>query len=233
MRIPLQHFLWTIPFLCFTLGYWLPYCFFAIPNLKVPNLLGKNVLTALEIASHNNLSLKLLRTQEDESVAAGTVLFQTPSPSRNAKPHQTILIIASCQKPQPVTPSCIGLTTEDALTLLKTKQIIPRMLYVPTQNSYSKVLSQNPSPESILNTNDLTLYIEEPTKSLVIMPQCQGFSITEAVDFFALHGLTYELQRSCTHNPIACSCTITEQRPLAGTCIDLKKAPIILLSTKH
>lgn len=233
MRAWLKHFLWLLPFLCFTIGYWLPYVFFQVSTTTVPNLLGKNVQTSLELAAHHNVSLKLLRTQEDPTLPTGTVLFQTPSPNRSIRPHQTILIVTSCQPPQQVTPSCTGLTIKEVTSLLKKENIHASLIPVASDHNLANtVIAQKPSAGTPLEQSRLTLYVGKNMQTTVAIPSCNGLPVHQVHEFFMLNGLALTADHQCHQDLTTCTCIITEQKPLAGSFIEITKPPLIHVIAK-
>ncbi len=234
MRAWLKHSLWTLPFICFTVGYWLPYIIFSVPTTSVPDLLGKNIQTALELTSHKNLSLKLLHTQEDPTLPSGTILFQTPSPYRSIRPHQTILVVASCQPTAQIAPLCIGLTAQEATALLKKENLHAPLISVPADARMSDtVIAQKPLAGTPLEQTRLSLYVGKDMHAHVMVPSYANLPVQQVHDFLMLNGLALIADHECSNDLTTCHCTITEQKPLAGSFIDIKKPPLIYVKAKH
>lgn len=233
MRILLKKTLWFLPFACFIAGYWLPYLFFSVNVTTVPNLLGKNVQTALQLASECNLSIKLLREQEDATLPTGTVLFQTPNAQRSIRPHQTILLVTSYQPPQQATPNCIGSTVEAVSISLKKQGLPYAIVYVPSDKPSSTIIAQEPSAGMPFNQTKLTLYAGTNHQEKAIVSSCIGLTVQDAYDFFTLHALPIQTEHECGQEYSRCRCIITEQKPLPGSCIDLKKPSPIYLKAKR
>lgn len=234
MRTWLKHSLWLLPFLCFTLGYWLPYLFFTVGTTTVPHLLGKSLQTSLELTSSHNLSLKLLRTQEDPTLPAGTVLFQTPSSGRSIRPHQTILIIASCLPPQQKAPACKGLTLKDATALLKKEGIHPTIVSVPSgTHTANTVVAQKPLAGVPLKQPQLILYVGENKHTQVSVPSLSNLPVYQVHEFLILNGLALVADHECNQDMTTCTCIIQEQKPLAGSFIESKKPPMVYVKAKR
>lgn len=233
MRTLIKKFLWLTPFACFALGYVVPYLFFNVSTTTVPHLLGKPLHTALQEAAACNLSLKLLRTQEDETLPVGTILFQTPSPQRAIRPHQTILVVTSSEPQQHTAPDCTDMPQDAAVTLLKKEAIAYTIVPVPSDTLHATVLSQEPAAGTPLNQKKLTLYISNNQQELVLFPSCINLTVQHAYEFLTLHNLTLQAQHGCNQSLSCCQCIITEQKPLAGSYIDLKKPTTIHVHAKR
>ncbi len=228
----LKKLLWTVPFFCFLLGYWLPYLLFTTDTTQVPHLVGKSSTMALELASQANLSIKLIRTQEDTTLAPGTVIFQTPAPERNVRPHQTILIITSQKPHEQTVPACIGLPTDQATNILTALELPYTIVPVPSDTNGSVIIAQYPPAGSSLEQKKLLLYVGSDSKK-VLMPLCTGHMVCTIYDLFSLYGCTLNIEHDCQETSHSCRCIITEHKPLFGSFIDLSKPPIVYLKAKR
>lgn len=230
--VSLKHFLWTVPFLCFSISYIVFYYVFASTSLVTPELIGKQLQDALQVLSDHNLNARILSQKEDEDCIPGTILSQMPAPQRIIRPHQSVFLVLS-KKP----------VTQKAPTLLqKNKQEIEKIAahqglslkeYYFTSNYPENVcIGQLPSGEQPLNERRLTVYLSNgSSKKPVLLPSFKKRPLSEVTSFLTEHGIKFHTihAKPVEPNHVCTNCIILDQKPLAGSLVDLCKPLTIQL----
>ena len=228
----LSQSLWIVPFMFFLCGYFALDLFLHRSYTTTPNVLGCSLSEAISTLSAENLNVRLLSFKEDEKVKEGIVLSQNPTPASSIRPQQTVFLIVSCKKMRPKTPACCGKHYETLKSELADQEISHKVHYVPSNHPSGSCIAQIPEAETDLPTQPLVLYVSQKVDtSLVLLPSFKERSVPEVIHFlndskipFSLfHAHFIEADHSCT------SCTVIEQKPLAGSFIDIRNPPTVQL----
>lgn len=230
----LKNIKWLIPFALFFLGYFVPHVFLKTTSLEVPNLLGKPVHEALTLLTNTQINSRVVYYKEDQTLPAGTVLTQIPAPGQTIKPHQTVLLTLSQQQKLNGTPSYLQkkLTNQD-LALFKKQAIRLKKIPLNSTAPDGNCIAQIPSPDVISKDKSLILYTAHNDNSLVVFPNFENYTVDKVIEFLKENNITYKiihkntqltgnaLHNEAPHDCIENQCIITEQRPLAGSFINL------------
>lgn len=137
-------------------------------DVKVPSLEGVELRAALELASRDQLGLRVKGTGYDLGTPPGHVISQDPPPGTRVKTNRIVYVVVSQGTPSVFTPNLAGLTlrraelqlVQSGLTLGKVAhsydeatsagtiitQSSPPGLFVPRSSSVNLLLSDGPKP---------------------------------------------------------------------------------------
>ena len=219
----IKSYLWLIPFISFIAGYQLLYFFYGINEITTPTIVGKRLPQAFAILSQHNLNPRLLAQKEEPDLPEGTILSQTPAAGSAIKPNQSIFCVIS-KKPKKVTcPHLIGSKLPTIEQRLKEKNIRNKIYYLPSPYPTGNCITQLPSPNEPLQDNKLITYISAGNSKSVIFPYLKGKPAQNVQAFLEDRGIVVTLihsqdkgrQHTCKN------CIVLDQRPLAGSIIEL------------
>lgn len=223
-----KSFLWLIPFASFAVGYMLANYFFASASFPTPSIVGLSLSQATKILSEQHLNMRIVGEKADQTVTPETILHQQPNAGLHIKAHQTVFVVVAQKPISPQTPLFLNLTTPQAQEILNKQAITAKWYSLPSEAPTDTVIAQDPPPYVDLNKS-VTLYRAMAEQTSYIMPQFLNHSLSTVIPFLNKHhvpfntlypnGVTY----SNTH------CIIREQRPLAGSLINLHKPPTVQL----
>lgn len=228
----LRSFLWILPFFSFVVGYQLLRFLTHTTAVYVPALVGLHMHDAIKILSADKLNVRILAEKEDPDSAEGIILSQTPWHGKKVKPHQSIFLVITRKPPKPKAPALTGLPIEDAKAKVAQSRIV--LTSYPLESSYPKdtSIAQDHVPGDELEQKSISVYVSKGTTPLRIVPDMIGKKADDAIRLFKPFGIKVEFTHQDAVSDHVCThCIISEQRPLAGSIIDVTKAPTIYLTT--
>jgi beta-lactam-binding protein with PASTA domain len=209
-------FLWLMPFLSFIAGYQFVRFFTHIETVKVPSVMGLHMNDAIKILSTDLLNVRILAEKEDPDLHEGTILSQMPEPGQLVKTHQSIFLVITRKPPELRAPQLRGLTYEQAQTKAAQAGITLASASFESTFPRDKVIAQSVLPDKEVPHKSLMIYYSEGTTPLRIFPNLKGLTVDEVVAFFDLYSGIVQVEGDRTK-------FIKEQRPGAGTLIDIRK----------
>ena len=217
---------WTIPFLCVFAGYLTVK--FLTPHrfVTMPQLIGTSLHEGLALVAPLQLNVRLLTQKENIHVKEGTIISQTPTVGQSIKPHQTVYLVTTKHPGKQKALCIVGMNSEEAKKLLTAKKIPYKLYPVSSEQKTNTCVAQIPSEGTQLTDAGMILYYSHTTCSdLVIVPSFVGKTMEEVIPFLARYEIQPQVFHTHSHTGHAqCTdCIIKEQRPLAGTLIDLHK----------
>lgn len=220
----IRYYLWLLPFFSFLAGYYALYQFCNIESFPVPDLIGKKVHTALSSLSGKNLNLRVIAYKEDPDLPEGTIISQKPAHPQPVKPHQSVFLVISSHPVEPTMPPLGGLSEKEALALLAERAITCASYYVNSSAISGTCVAQKPLPHEPVKDGAL-VYFAAPTKKPLIMPNFKNKTVHDVVSFLSPHQISVEISHTLPQNTAhhCAQCTVTDQRPLAGTFIRLQE----------
>jgi beta-lactam-binding protein with PASTA domain len=216
-------YFWLAPFICFIAGYSAMHQLFHIPEFATPSVVGKNIHEAFAILSTHNLNARLLEEKEDPYLPSGTVISQTPQAGQQIKPHQSLFVLLSKKPSRINAPHCLHKTDSDIASLLQTNKIRAKVYTLPSIYPKGLCFAQIPLPQEPIEDIMLTLYVSGGNKKPVIWPDFTQLQVSDVTNFLRTHALeaTIVHEHPCLPNHTCASCTVTDQRPLAGSLVTL------------
>ncbi len=228
----LRSFLWVLPFFSFVLGYQLLRMLTHTGAIVVPPLVGMHMHDAIKILSADRLNVRILNEKEDPDSPEGIILSQTPGYGSKVKPHQSVFLVITRKPPKVKAPALCGLPLDDARAKAAQSRII--LSTFPLESGYPKdtCIAQDSVPGDELAEKAMTVLVSSGTTPLRIIPDLKGKRADEVTKFLKPFGVKIEMVHHGEEKEHVCtSCLIIEQRPLAGSIIDLSKTPLIQLTT--
>jgi len=181
------NFWWLSPFLAFILGYQVMQLFSPYRPIATPNLIGKSLAEAIQIATDLNLNLRQLSTRVDHDLPPQTVISQTPNCS-TIKPNQTIFIVISKGPESQTVPNLLGLQLEQAQKECREKGVAADFHPITGNGPHSHCLAQQPSPGGCL-TNKMVVYYTTSHDQHILVPRLVGQPIQEVQTFLVSNGI--------------------------------------------
>lgn len=228
----IKHFLWILPFFCFIVSYAVFHYLLAPLPLITPPLIGRTLQDAVQILSDHTLNVRIISQKEDNDVPPGTILSQIPSPCFKIRPHQSVFLVISKKAPPKKAPLLLQKERKVAEKIIAELGMPLKAYYVPSHHPYDVCIGQIPNPEEPLPDNRITAYFSSGSSTKpVILPNFKEHPLNQVTSFLTENGIKYHIFHAkplapghdCKH------CQAIDQKPLAGSLIDLKKPLTIQL----
>ncbi len=212
--------LWLLPFICFFLGYQLLNQLYKVEKIANPNLVGQTISDAIKTCSNLNLNLRVISEQVEPNLPENTILSQKPNHAF-IKQNQIVFVVTS-KKPEPlVAPNLYGLTLSEIEASLKQLAIKNKCYYLPSIAPKDTCFGQSVAPEQSLSDHKLISYISTNHNRLVIMPNLVACSLADTKTLLDSYQIKLNIKPVLdTGLPVN---SIIEQKPQAGTIVDLNK----------
>jgi beta-lactam-binding protein with PASTA domain len=218
-----KHFLWTIPFLSFLIGYLALSRWYPMHEFDTPNLIGLSIAQASIIASHYHLNIRILAQKEEVSLEPGTVLAQTPEARQKVKPQQSIFLVIS-KEPLTITmPVCIGKRKDEVDEFFTKQSVRARYYYVPSNKPKDYCVAQFPTAGHGVGQT-IIIYLAQGTHNPVVVPNFSQIPVSDVLEFLQSYSVVTELIHEHSYQPILKpnpSAIVVDQRPLAGSIVTL------------
>lgn len=229
------YFLWILPFSLFIFGYFFMAYMVLAPTLETPDCTGKHIQEALKALTEYDLNAKLLEEKEDDDLIPGTIIAQHPTYKQKVKPHQTIFLVVSKLSKKISAPSLVGLPLSELTQKLKNDTISHKNYLVPSVHPHATCIAQLPRPGEVMHTKKIITYSSAPTEKLVIFPDLTHSCVREVIEFLEKYSIKPYI--SHTKEPpkqhICTTCTIIDQKPLAGSIVTLDESHDVHLHINH
>lgn len=205
-------------------------------EVMVPDLRGKSVGTALELASSIGLTLKKEAEEFDDSVPAGAVLRQIPAPGMTVREGKIVRVVLSQGGETVFLPGIVGLPLRNAEILLRQRSL----LLGEVSESYSlklekgMVLAQDPAAETSLEKNALVNVVISggpPPDGVVLMPDFRQKNISELSDWAKEQGISVQVEKDPAS--LFPSGTVLDQLPASDTVIQPGSAVKAVISGQN
>jgi beta-lactam-binding protein with PASTA domain len=219
-----KHFLWTIPFLSFIIGYLVLSRWYPIHEFDTPNLIGLSIAQASIIASHHHLNIRILAQKEEVSLEPGTVLAQTPEANQKVKPQQSIFLVIAKEPLTLVMPPCIGKLKDEVDEFFTKQSVRIRYYYVPSNKPKDYCVAQFPTAGRGIGGQKVMIYLSQDTHNPVVVPNFSQILVSDVLEFLQSYSVTTELMHEHSYQPILkpnSSALVVDQRPLAGSIVTL------------
>ena len=222
----MKHLVWVAPFISFLVGYSVSYVMLQKKAIETPRVVGKSLQESMEILSKHSLSGRLLRAQDDAVLAEGTVLDQIPRAGLKIRPNQHVFLVIAKKPPKDIVPECVGKRLDTLIAPLKKQGI--EVISIATQSYYPEgsCIAQDPWPGSSLTHKKVTCLVSAGTTKLAIVPDFKGKHALHVQTFLRDHKIQHEMFHPTIFDTgHHCDrCVITDQRPMAGSIVDLDKS---------
>lgn len=228
----IKYFLWPIPFFCFLLSYFAFYYFFASSPTITPCLIGKTLQDGVQILSDNNLNARIISQKEDHDCNPGTIISQIPTEQRTIRPHQSVFLVIS-KKPAPkIAPSLFQKNNAECEKIVAQDGLSMKKYYFISNYPEHSCIGQLPSAGQPMPDNRIIAYFSmgSSTKPAIVplfkkrlLSEVTSFLTEKNIKYHTIHARPVEATHVCTH------CVVLDQKPLAGSLIDVRKPLTIQL----
>ena len=184
-------------------------------TVTVPNVVGKKSNDAVEVIEEKGLQVNV-KEENNDSVAAGNVIRQTPAAKKEVENGSTVTIYVSKGSNSVSVPSVKGKTSAAAKTALENKGLKVKIIeqYSDTVGK-GKVISQSPNSDSSLaRGSTVTIYVSKG-KQPVTVPNVVGKRAANAQYVIWESGFQVDIEEDYS-NTVADG-NVISQSPAANT----------------
>ena len=220
-----------MPFLCFFSGYYLISRLMTVSVVATPRVVGLVLHDALKVLSAAQLQAQIIAEKEEPDLPDGLVLDQTPRPGQQIRLSQPLyLTIARAPEP-PRAPALQGLTQAKAEHEARAHAVRLRCHELESSYPVGYCFAQSPAAGDPLAEQTMDAYISAGMTTTRIFPSCTHRPVTEVEDFCKKLGMKVHIfhAHKVAADHVCTTCTVQEQKPLAGTLVDLKKPLVVQL----
>lgn len=233
MIMDIKNYVWALPFFSFIAGSLVIQHISNIAQLEAPAIVGTQIQTAVVKLSEKNLNLRILAQKEDLDLPEGTILSQTPSSGQKIKPHQAIHIVISKKPKKIAAPYLIGKPNNMVKKELEDLSIRGKSYLIPSNKPTQSCIAQFPSPGTQLEENKIIIYLSDENHKPVLMPDFRGKKLSEVTTFLDTYNIDTKItqakkSKKISFLPDSQEDLITDQRPLAGSIINLSDKKILV-----
>jgi len=191
-------------------------------EVRAPDLIGQEIVTAMETAYQQGLQLKVERREPHPSLPRDTVIAQTPLPGNGIKKGRQVRVVVSQGPSDMQAPKLVGENVRRADILIRQSGFFPGEISRVSSASAERdlVLAQDPQYGSPLDRGGkVNLLVSAGRKpQVLVMPKLIGRKAEEAVKLLERSGLQYRLiSRAATTRAQAGDRMVVSQRPGAGS----------------
>ncbi|MBX9831244.1 PASTA domain-containing protein [Candidatus Babeliales bacterium] len=219
----LSYYIWALPFILFIFGYALAYFFMHNKTVEVPNVMGSTVQEAIGVLARHQLAVRLFAEKEDDQFPEGTILQQAPAAYQRVRPNQQIFVTIAKKPQQSLAPDLLN---KDSGTIERqAAQAKMNIKQVSLASRYPKnaCFAQSVSPGQPLERLKMTAYISAGDDELVLMPNVVGLPLVAVQEFFKRSNIDVQIVGQDVALNAQQQLKVVEQKPMAGTIVDLTK----------
>ena len=201
----------------------------------VPDLVGKNVVTALELLTDLQLNTKVNGSEYNQQFPKSHVIYQEPEPGSEIKKDRDIRIIISKGPKEILMPNLIALSQRQARMIMEENDISLEHLTHTYSNTVEKdhtIVQVPPAGTMILRRSPADLLVSlGPRPVAYMMPEIAGLSLDKSLLMIERTKLTIGEIRSRfdKHKPRN---IVLRQEPPAGYPVR-ESSPVNLVVNRH
>lgn len=189
-------------------------------NATVPDLVGQDIVTAIEIVSREGLQIKIDRREPSQSIPKDFVVSQSPPPNAGIKKGRAVKVVVSQGPSELLTPKLIGEPYRKAeITLRQAGFTVDIARAWSDSIERDMVIAQDPPAGTPLDKGSEAGILVSSGKKPVffITPRLVGRKAEEAVRIVDDAGLQHRIvtTASRTTDPAA-GRVVVSQKPMAG-----------------
>src|SRR5262245_3547649 len=185
----------------------------------VPDLIGKELVAALELSNRQGLSLKVTDRAFSISTPTNQVISQEPRAGSWVRPEAIIRVVISKGVGEVATPAVHGASWRDAKSTLERYGLRLGEVYRvhSTRVTHDNVIAQSPSAAAvIMKGGTVTLLVSDgPWPVSYIMPDLRGQPQSAANELAAAIGLRVEKVRYMDRPEVRAG-SVVNQQPAPG-----------------
>jgi eukaryotic-like serine/threonine-protein kinase len=188
-------------------------------GVVVPDLIGKDLVAALELANKQGLSLKVIDRAFSTSTPSNQIISQDPRPGSWMRPEAIIRVVVSKGVGEVVIPAVLGVSWRDAKSTLERYGLRVGEIYRvhSARVARDNVIAQTPPAASRVTKGGTVALLasEGPWAVSYVMPDFRGLSQSTANEMAAAIGLRVERVRYMDR-PEAQAGSVLTQQPAPG-----------------
>lgn len=217
------------PFLCFLVGYGTIALVVHEPPFEAPSFIGLNLPDAVIKLSRLQLNARVMAQRIDPTVAEGTILSQTPTPGTRIKAQQSIYLVIARKPQKMLTPQLCGLRLPVAEERAQEQGIRLQIIKLASTDPAQTVIGQSPAFTSELpQPANMVVYVSTgQIAKQYLMPSLVGLPFGKAKAWLEGRAI-----KCVTDGIVAPETEIEDQKPRAGTYVDVTKPLTVYLSAQ-
>jgi serine/threonine-protein kinase len=190
-------------------------------EVRVPDLIGKDVVSVIEIVSSVGLQLAVDRREPSQSVAKDAIVSQSPLPGAGIKKGRKIRIVVSTGPRELFAPKVIGEAYRKADITLRQAGVAETFVSRVWSDTVERdmVIAQDPPPNApIEKGGKVGILVSLGRKPRVyVTPKLVGRKAEEAVRLVDRMGMQYRIiAKASAAGKTGSVRIVTSQKPLAG-----------------
>lgn len=219
-------FFYFLPFFFFILGYYGLSWLASVTKITMPSVVGLALTDAMLQFSEAQLNVRILALKEELESVPGTIIQQIPMAGSLVKPNQRVFVVIAKQPAKPRAPQLVGLSFDEAKARAK-KEGIQLKHHEISSAIYPNnvVIAQAPHAEAVLEQKVMHIYVCGGEEPIMLFPDFTGQVVTMVQDFCTKQGIGLEITYATSWDERYGydQCMVKQQRPLAGSLVDMKK----------
>ncbi len=219
------NYFWFLPFISFIFGYYILSYFFPKDVFIVPNITGRCLQDSIRVLTDKNLSLYFLKELEDPDLPEGIILSQTPAAGQRVKKNQNIFVTVSKKPKALITPDFLDLKQRQINKDVAKLGIVPTFYWVDSFYPVNSCIAQSPQPNKSLDEEKLIIYFSGGDSKFYIVPNLCGCKVVNIYDNLDADKIKLDVFYQNKKQDVKKfkKAHIVDQKPMAGSIIDLKK----------
>ena len=232
----MKKLLYFVPFLFFVIGYYALSRLTHVKAVQVPALVGLSLSKAVMELSDKQLNVRILAFHEDPDIAPGTIINQIPGAGVSIKPHQRVFVVVAKEPEVFKAPRLIGVQIDQAQQIAKKNDLYVKQ-YPIISAHYPKnmVVAQWPHEGNAMKDKEIALYVCSGNEPTVVFPDFFDVPVPVVQQFCAQQGIALDVSYVTAYDEKYhyAQCIVKNQRPLAGSLIDMGKGLKSHISIAH
>lgn len=191
-------------------------------EVKVPDLTGQDIVTAVELLSQAGLQLKIDRREPHKTVARDTIVSQTPLPGEGIKKGRPVRVVVSQGPSELQVPNVVGEHFRKADVLIRQAGFLPAGIarVAADETPRDIVIAQDPPSGTQLDKGGgISLLVSAGNKNVrYVMPRLVGKRATEAMRTVERMGLQHRVSSAPAEGQqTGPERVVLRQKPAAGS----------------
>ncbi len=204
-------------------------------EVRVPDLTGQDIVTALDTATQLGLQLKVDRREPNTTIAKDSVVSQSPAAGSGIKKGRQIRVVVSLGPSELQAPKLVGEYFRKAEVLVRQAGFFPGNLSRVSSESVERdiVIAQSPEPGTPLEKDGRISMLVSSGRGTpeYVMPKLTGKRADAAVRAVEEIGLHYRLTYRAMESPAQpAERMVLSQKPLPGYAVSADTAVEIVVS---
>jgi len=189
-------------------------------EVKVPDLVGKDAVSIIDIVNQSGLRLKVDRREPSQTVPKDSIISQSPPPGNATKKSRAISIVVSSGPSELFAPKVIGEPFRKADVMLRQAGFAEPLVSRVWSDTVERdvVISQDPPPNAPMEKDGkVGILVSLGRKPRVyVTPKLVGRKAAEAVRIVDRMGTQYRITSRTAGQQTGGERMVTGQKPAAG-----------------